>query len=222
MLKERVSRRGIAARKVIYTYIYIYIFTYIYIGIHIYIYVHTDVLPNGHWAGCELQKAASPACNAIEFSAREHSAPRFHGISCIFFSSMEFASSELSAISNQIPIHIITAWHCISGCMSSTLSLQLPTPHFKRNDPNLPFLQENPLLLPQTAGQVGKNTPCPPVPPLFGQQSCSTSPSCQPVQLSPFSIRTGKEICAFGVLNPNGYGAAWAVPPLPIAAQLFE
>lgn len=101
------------------------------------------------------------------------------------------------------------------------LSSSQPPP-FKRNDPNLPFLQENPLLLPQTAGQVGKNTPCPPVPPLFGQQSCSTSPSCQPVQLSPFSIRTGKEICAFGVLNPNGYGAAWAVPPLPIAAQLFE
>lgn len=174
----------------------------------------------GQVVNCRKQ----PALHAMQLNSQPGSIlhPVSMGSPAFFFSFMEFARSELSAISNQIPIHIITAWHCISGCTSSTLSLQLPTPHFKRNDPNLPFLQENPLLLPQTAGQVGKNTPCPPVPPLFGQQSCSTSPSCQPVRLSPFSIRTGKEICAFGVLNPNGHGAAWAVPPLPIAAQLFE
>lgn len=102
------------------------------------------------------------------------------------------------------------------------LSLQLPTPLFKRNEPNLPFLQENPPLLPQTAGWVGKNPPPASCFPLFGQHSRSTSPSCQPLWLSPFSNRVEKRFYAFEVLNPDGHRAAWAVLPFPIAAQLFE
>lgn len=83
----------------------------------------------GQVVNCRKQ----PALHAMQLNSQPGSIllPVSMGSPAFFFSFMEFASSELSAISNQIPIHIITAWHCISGCTSSTLSLQLPTPPFQ-------------------------------------------------------------------------------------------
>lgn len=83
-------------------------------NISLYIYIYTPMhylVGTGQVVNCRMQ----PALHAVQ----SNSAPHFHGISCIFSPSVEFARSELPVISNQIPIHIITLWHCISGCTTA-------------------------------------------------------------------------------------------------------